>query len=101
LASYSVNHSSESHRPHHRTSGQPNHLTDRALQHPTRYEIYTFSRPAHPLAFLGYPVVRALQGRFRRDSARSVARAAAVGTVDRCLDEKTRARLAAAEEGFT
>jgi hypothetical protein len=42
--------------------------------------------------------VRALQGRFRRDSARSVARAAALGTVDRCMDAKTRARLEAAED---
>ena len=65
---------------------------------PQRYDILTFSRPAHPLAFLGYPVVRALQGRFRRDSARSVARAAALGTVDRCMDAKTRARLEAAED---
>ncbi|GBF98634.1 hypothetical protein Rsub_10823 [Raphidocelis subcapitata] len=61
------------------------------------YDILTYSRPAHPLAFLGYPVVRALQGRFRSDSARSVARAAALGAVERSMDAKTRARLAAAE----
>jgi hypothetical protein len=41
--------------------------------------------------------VRALQSRFRRDSARSVARAAAAGTVGRCIDARTRRRLAEAE----
>lgn len=61
------------------------------------YEIFTFSRPAHPLAFAGYPLVRALQWRFRRDSARGVARAAAAGTVERSMDAGTRRRLAAAE----
>ncbi len=42
-----------------------------------RYDIYTYSRPHHPLAFLGYPVVRVLQQRFRSESMRAVARAAA------------------------
>ena len=58
-----------------------------------RYDIYTFSRPDHPLAFLGYPVVRMLQQRFRRDSLRSVARAAACEVVDSSLDDDTRRRL--------
>jgi hypothetical protein len=90
-------------------SSQATHHTTPALSHPTpcvvsptaaapRYEIFTFSRPAHPLAVLGYPVVRLLQGRFREQSARQVARAAAAGTVDRCIDARTRARLEAADE---
>lgn len=33
------------------------------------YEIRAFSRPRHLLAWLGYPFVRYLQDRFRRDSA--------------------------------
>lgn len=63
------------------------------------YEVYTFSRPAHPLAALGYPVVRALQAAFRRESARAVARAAAGGVVERSMDARTRRRLEAAEGG--
>jgi len=59
----------------------------------TRYDIYTFSRPDHPLALLGYPVVRMLQQRFRRDSLRAVARAAACEVVDSSLDDETRRRL--------
>jgi len=50
---------------------------------PVYFEVATFSRPAHPLAALGYPVVRGLQAAFRRECARDVARAAAVATVDR------------------
>jgi Domain of unknown function (DUF1990) len=61
------------------------------------YDIYTFSRPHHPLAWAGYPLVRALQGAFRAQSARAVARAAAAETVDRSLDERTRARIALLE----
>lgn len=33
------------------------------------YEIRAFSRPRHWLAWLGYPLIRQLQARFRRDSA--------------------------------
>jgi len=47
-----------------------------------RYDICTFSRPDHPLALLGYPVVRWLQWRFRQDSLRAVARAAAAASLD-------------------
>jgi hypothetical protein len=62
-----------------------------------RYDIYTFSRPDHPLALLGYPVVRLLQQRFRRDSLRHVARAAACHVVDDSLDDETRRRLEASD----
>jgi uncharacterized protein (UPF0548 family) len=40
------------------------------------YDILAFSRPRHPLARLGYPLVRRLQGRFRQDSAAAMLRAA-------------------------
>jgi uncharacterized protein (UPF0548 family) len=39
------------------------------------YDVYAFSRPRHPLARLGYPVGRALQKRFARDSKQAMARA--------------------------
>jgi uncharacterized protein (UPF0548 family) len=41
------------------------------------YSIRAVSRPRAPLARLGYPVTRSLQARFRRDSARALARAVA------------------------
>lgn len=41
------------------------------------YLIRAVSKPRAPLARLGYPLARALQARFRRDSARAVARAIA------------------------
>ena len=34
------------------------------------YDVFAFSRPKHPLAWLGYPFARALQRRFARDSKR-------------------------------
>ncbi|MGI9048777.1 MAG: DUF1990 family protein, partial [Rubrobacteraceae bacterium] len=36
------------------------------------YDIYAFSRPKHPLARVGYPASRLLQGRFARDSKRAM-----------------------------
>lgn len=36
------------------------------------YDLFAFSRPAHPLVWAGYPLVRALQRRFARDSLRAM-----------------------------
>jgi uncharacterized protein (UPF0548 family) len=36
------------------------------------YDLYAFSRPAHPLAKLGYPFARRLQRRFARESKRAM-----------------------------
>ena len=36
------------------------------------YEAYAFSRPAHALSVIGYPIVRLLQKRFHRDSTRAM-----------------------------
>jgi uncharacterized protein (UPF0548 family) len=36
------------------------------------YEVLAFSRPRHPLSYLGYPVTRLLQRRFARDSKRAM-----------------------------
>ncbi len=43
------------------------------------YDLYAFSRPRHPLARLGYPVGRALQKRFARDSKLAMTRAVGLG----------------------
>jgi uncharacterized protein (UPF0548 family) len=44
-----------------------------------RYRIRAFSRPRAPLAWIGYPIVRLLQARFRRDSAAAMRRAITSG----------------------
>ncbi len=36
------------------------------------YDVLAFSRPKHPLAWVGYPFVRLLQRRFARDSKREM-----------------------------
>lgn len=36
------------------------------------YDLLAFSRPQHPLVFLGYPVARLLQKRFARDSKKAM-----------------------------
>ncbi|MGI8912069.1 MAG: DUF1990 family protein [Rubrobacteraceae bacterium] len=41
------------------------------------YAVFAFSRPNHPLVWLGYPFTRMLQKRFIRDSQRAMAEAAA------------------------
>ena len=41
------------------------------------YDVFAFSRPNHPLAWLGYPFVRLLQKRFARDSKEAMRRAVA------------------------
>jgi uncharacterized protein (UPF0548 family) len=42
-----------------------------------RYDIYTVSRPATPLATISYPVIRLLQKQIQRDSFKAVTAAAA------------------------
>ena len=39
------------------------------------YDVFAFSRPKHPLAWLGYPFARLLQRRFARDSKRAMVEA--------------------------
>lgn len=38
------------------------------------YHIFSFARPRHPLAVLGYPLIRRLQHRFRHDSLAALQR---------------------------
>jgi uncharacterized protein (UPF0548 family) len=39
------------------------------------YDVFAFSRPKHPLAWLGFPVARVLQRRFARDSKKAMVEA--------------------------
>ncbi|MDB5033936.1 MAG: hypothetical protein JWQ98_1177 [Chlorobi bacterium] len=39
------------------------------------YDIFSFSRPGHPLTRIGYPLLRHMQKRFARDSAAAMIRA--------------------------
>ena len=41
------------------------------------YDLYAFSKPKHPLAWLGYPISRYLQKRFARESLAAMKRATA------------------------
>lgn len=47
------------------------------------YDVFAFSRPNHPLAWLGYPFARLLQGRFARDSKEAMKRAVDQGPSSR------------------
>jgi uncharacterized protein (UPF0548 family) len=40
------------------------------------YDVFAFSRPKHPLAWIGYPFARLLQRRFARDSKRAMLKVA-------------------------
>lgn len=42
------------------------------------YDLFSFSRPRHPLARLGYPITRRLQKRFARDSHAVMSRASSL-----------------------
>ena len=50
---------------HHRTTGE------------VWYDLYAFSKPAHPLAKIGYPVARSVQKRFASESKEAMVRAVA------------------------
>jgi hypothetical protein len=58
----------------HLLAGEESFVLERRADDSVWYGVQTFSRPAHPLAFLGYPAVRLLQWRFARDSMRAVQR---------------------------
>lgn len=62
----------------HAESGEERFTVEHdAVDNTVWYDILAYSRPRHPLARLGYPLVRRLQKRFARDSA--LAMQAAVG----------------------
>lgn len=67
--------------PAHVESGEERFLIEwDAADDEVCYDILAFSRPAHPLAQLAYPVTRLFQKRFAADSRRAMA--AAVKTAD-------------------
>ncbi|OYT70204.1 MAG: DUF1990 domain-containing protein [Chloracidobacterium sp. CP2_5A] len=59
--------------PAHVESGEERFLVEwDAASDEVRYDILAFSRPAHPLAQLAYPVARLFQKRFAADSRRAM-----------------------------
>jgi len=58
--------------PGHVESGEELFLISRDHIGNTYYEIKAFSKPRHWMAKVGYPLVRLLQARFRRDSAQQM-----------------------------
>jgi uncharacterized protein (UPF0548 family) len=58
----------------HLLSGEEAFVVERRADESVWFGVNTFSRPAHLLSVVSYPVVRALQWRFARDAARSVRR---------------------------
>lgn len=59
----------------HAESGEELFLVETGADQRVRFVIVAISRPRHPLARLARPLVRALQGRFRRDATQAMARA--------------------------
>ena len=60
--------------PGHAERGEELFLVERADDGQVRYSIRAFSRPRHWLARLGYPLARAYQRKFVRDSKASMLR---------------------------
>ncbi|HKH76974.1 MAG TPA: DUF1990 domain-containing protein [Rubrobacteraceae bacterium] len=62
--------------PGHGEKGEERFVVERDRESgAVHYDVLAFSRPNHPLAWLGYPFARALQRRFARDSKVAMARA--------------------------
>ena len=54
--------------PDHVERGEERFTIEWSADNSVWYDIYAFSRPKHPLARMGFPIVRLLQGRFVKDS---------------------------------
>lgn len=66
--------------PAHVESGEERFLVKwEASTDTVSYDILAFSRPAHPLAQLAYPVTRLFQRRFAADSCRAMRRSVSAG----------------------
>ena len=64
--------------PGHGEKGEERFVVERDHESGSvHYDVLAFSRPNHPLAWLGYPFARALQRRFAHDSKEAMARAVA------------------------
>ena len=58
----------------HMLAGEEAFVVEKKSDGTVWFAVNTFSRPAHPLAALSYPVVRLLQWRFARDATKAVQR---------------------------
>lgn len=59
--------------PGHAEKGEERFVVERDRESGSvHYEVLAFSRPNHPLAWLGYPLARGLQRRFAGDSSRAM-----------------------------
>ena len=64
--------------PDHGAVGEERFMIEwRPVDDSVWYDLYAVSRPGHPLARLGYPLVRALQRRFARASKQAMVSATA------------------------
>lgn len=54
--------------PGHVEKGEERFMLEWLEDDTVHYDLFAFSRPQHPLVYLGYPVARQLQKRFARDS---------------------------------
>ena len=59
----------------HAERGEERFTVERGADNSVWYTVTAFSRPAQPLSMLGFPITRALQKRFARDSRRAMQRA--------------------------
>lgn len=62
--------------PGHAECGEERFLVEQLPDDTVWYDLFAFSRPRHWAARVGYPVTRALQRRFARDSMRAMREAA-------------------------
>lgn len=60
--------------PGHVEAGEELFLAEQRADGSVWFEIHAYSRPRHPLTWLGYPLVRALQRRFGREACARVHR---------------------------
>ena len=64
----------------HGEAGEERFVVEQQSDGSVWFDLSAFSRPRHPLIRAGYPFMRGLQARFRRDSATALQRAVVAGT---------------------
>jgi uncharacterized protein (UPF0548 family) len=58
--------------PGHVEKGEERFMVEWLADDSVHYDLLAFSKPQHPLVYLGYPVARQLQKRFAKDSKRAM-----------------------------
>jgi uncharacterized protein (UPF0548 family) len=61
--------------PGHVEKGEERFMVEWLEDDSVHYDLLAFSKPQHPLVYLGYPVARQLQKRFAKDSKKAMSRA--------------------------